>query len=86
MVCSAGLAGGIFGGTVAVYALAPSAKLKRGAVRLAMHAGVSTLVSRSCLDRTARCRRIEAALNPLLHARHVRWALSSGGAAGRTQP
>ncbi|HWE01398.1 MAG TPA: phosphotransferase [Tepidisphaeraceae bacterium] len=59
-----------------------SAKLKRAAVRLAMHARLPIWYRDHLWIAQRHLPPIEASLDPLLHTRHVRWALSSGAPVG----
>jgi hypothetical protein len=59
-----------------------SAKMKRAAVRLAMHARLPIWYRDHVWIAQRKVPRIESAINPLLHTRNVRWALSSGAPMG----
>jgi hypothetical protein len=59
-----------------------SAKLKRGAVRLAMHARLPIWYHDHVWIAQREAPPIEAALNPLFPGQDVRWALSSGAPEG----
>jgi hypothetical protein len=59
-----------------------SAKLKRGAVRIAMHSRVPVWYRDHVWIAQRECPPIETAINPLFPGRNVRWALSSGAPEG----